>query len=187
VWPASRLALLLRHRAGRPTAWPVPPGPAGTADRPPPPSVAGAGAQPGSGPVPLGHRDQLAGVQTAAGGLADQRGGGLGVAVAGGGGHRQPQPVARRGERPWLGRLTGQRPIGAVAGPGDMAGRRWPAVWVTVLAVVVGWRLDRQMPRQARQGTLGGRLCVRQARAPGRASVGRQERASATIARALAR
>jgi hypothetical protein len=137
--------------------------------------------------VTLSHRDQLGHIQTTPSTLTHQRGGGLLVAVTGGG-HRQPQPGTRRGERRRLDRLTGELPSWVVAGPGGLASRGSAVVRQAVLAVMVGWRLDRQMPRQARQGALGGRRGVPPGpRAPGRASVGRQDRASATIARALAR
>jgi hypothetical protein len=129
--------------------------------------------------VPLGHRQQLASVHAVAGAFAHQRSGGLSVAVAGSGGHRQPQPGAHRGQLRQLGRL--------VALSGGVPGRGSPAVWVAVLlGVVVGWRLDRQMPGQALQGAVGRRLGVPPRAGTGEGSWGRQERASATIARALA-
>jgi hypothetical protein len=93
--------------------------------------------------VTLSHRDQLGGVQATSLGLTDQRGGGVLVAVAGGGGDRQPQPGACRSDRRRLGRFAGPRPSRIVAGTGGVAGRGWRIVRVAVLAVVVGGRLDR--------------------------------------------
>jgi hypothetical protein len=110
------------------------------------PARAGSDTQPGLGPVPLGHREQFVAGQAAPFGLADDGDGGLGVGLAGGGGHHQPQPVAHRSDQPRLG--LSRCFLWAVAGLGSVAGGGWPAGVRVVLAVVVGWRFDRQMPRQ---------------------------------------
>jgi hypothetical protein len=68
--------------------------------------------------VALGHGDQLAWIEAAAGGLMDHGGGGGLVSIVGGGGDRQLQPGAAR--RP--GRCRRSLPV-----------------------AVAGWRLDRQM------------------------------------------
>jgi hypothetical protein len=49
--------------------------------------------QSGLGPVLLGHRDQLGCLQALAGAFADDGGGGILVAISGGGRDRQPQAV----------------------------------------------------------------------------------------------
>jgi hypothetical protein len=54
----SRLALLLDQADGL-AVGPVGLGPAGAADHPVLPGLAGSGAQPGFGPVPRGHREQF--------------------------------------------------------------------------------------------------------------------------------
>jgi hypothetical protein len=159
--PGSRPALPLGQHTGRPAAGPIQPSQPGR--HPPAAGPPGATVQRRPGPVALGHRDQLGGVQTAAFTLADQRGGGGLVAVTGGGGHRQPQPLAARQRR----RLNGTIRRSAVA--------------------VVGGRLDRQMPSKAAQNLQAARLGSAQVRAPGMASWGRQDRARATIAWARAR
>jgi hypothetical protein len=99
--------------------------------------------------------------------VADQGGGGVLVAVAGGRGHGQPQPVAGRYRPARLGRQKG---------------------WPEAVAVLVGWGLDRQMALKAAQGLLAGlgRLDPGPS-APGKTSVGRQARARATMAWARAR
>jgi hypothetical protein len=113
VWrdagPSSPLTAL-RHQpdhgwrscSTRPTAWRR--GRCVQAQRAQPtPSVArpgGIGYQPGLGPVPLGHREQFVAGKAAWFGFAQQR---RGRCWPGGGGHRQPQPVAHRSDQPRLG------------------------------------------------------------------------------------
>jgi hypothetical protein len=112
--------------------------------------------------VGLGHRQQLGHVHAVGGGLANQGGSGLLIAIAGGRSHGQPQPMpgrrrpSRRRERP-----------GAVAvgvGGGSIASCPW-------------------RPRRASGPAWDASA---QVRAPGKTSVGRQDRARATIACALA-
>jgi hypothetical protein len=60
---------------------------------------------------------------------------------------------------------------------GSVAGGGWPAGVRVVLAVVVGWRFDRQLPRQ---GALLGPPAGPHARRAWEGLLGHQERASAT-------
>jgi hypothetical protein len=85
--------------------------------------------------VGLGNGQQLAHVQAVGRGLADQGGGGLLVAVAGGRGHGQPQPIPGRRRPGWLGRQRG-RPQPVAVGVG-------------------GW-FDGQVLAEAAQGLLAG-------------------------------
>jgi hypothetical protein len=131
----------------RPTAWRRgrwvrPSWPKPTTQRCPP---GGLGYAAGIGPSLFGHGEELVAGQAAPFGLVDDGDGGLGVGLAGGG-HGQPQPVAHRSDQPRLG--LSRCFLWAVAGMGGVAGGGWPAGVRVVLAAVVGWGFDRQMPRQ---------------------------------------
>jgi hypothetical protein len=115
----------------------------------------------GLGPVGLGHRNQLGDVDAVGGGLADQGGGGLLVAVAGGRDHGQPQPMPGRR---WPNRL------------GRWWGRPQP------VAIGIGGWFDGQVSLEAAQGLLAALGGLGPGRAPGKTSVGRQLRARATMA-----
>jgi hypothetical protein len=202
VWrDAASRPLTARHQrpdhgrrscSTRPTAWRRgrwAPGPAGAADHPALPGPSGLGYQPGLGPVPLGHREQFVAGQATPFGLADDGDGGLGVGLAGGGGHRQPQPVAHRSDQPRLG--LSRCFLWAVAGMGGVAGGGWPAGVRVVLAVVVGGGSIARCPAgpPGRPGRPARRPppCPGPRRAAWEGLLGRQERACAAIARALAR
>jgi hypothetical protein len=122
-------------------------------------------------------------------GLADDGDGGLGVGLAGGGGYRQPQPVAHRSDQPRLGlsRCSSGRSLAWAAWPAEGGLPASGSSWLS-------WSVAVRSPDapQARQGALGGLLGVpARAPPPRRAAweglLARQERACAAIARALAR
>jgi len=95
----------------------------------------GTTVEPWLGPVGLGHRNQLGLIQALAGAFADDGGGGVLVAVAGGSRDRQPQPMpAGQRRRGWL--AWGAGPVG-----------------------VMGW-FDRQMLLEARQRALSAGFCL---------------------------
>jgi hypothetical protein len=86
----------------------------------------------GLGPLGLGRRHQLGHIEAMGRGLPDHGGGGVLVAVAGGRGHRQPQPIPGRGRPRWIRR------------PG----------WHEPVAVLLRWGLDGQVTLEAAQGLL---------------------------------
>ena len=122
----------------------------------------GATGQAGLGPVGLGHRHQLGHVQAVGGGLADQGGGGVLVAVAGGRGHGQAQPMA------------GRRRPGRLRRRGRSRPRRRRRVG-----------LDGQVPWRPLRASWPAAWASTQVRAPGKTSAGRQDRARATRAWAV--
>ena len=113
------------------------------------------------GPVGLSHRHQLGHVHAVRRALADQGGGSLLVAVAGGRDHGQPQPMPGRR---WPNRL------------GRWWGRPQP------VAIGIGGWFDGQVSLEAAQGLLAALGGLGPGRAPGKTSVGRQLRARATMA-----